>query len=121
MENNENVIKVSKYVYFDKESGNFFLTSEAQNIIYREKNIICSYSGSNEWCNHFICEMLDLYSGASRYNYALGTTVHETEIPKIFKVNKESVIRWIDRIRDEEWGFKMFKMFDNIIDDLPIN
>ena len=40
---------------------------------------------------------------------------------KIFKVNKESVIKWIDRIRDEEWGFKMFKMFDNIIDDLPIN
>lgn len=119
MENDE--IKVSKYVYFDKEYGNFYLTSEAQEIIYREKNIICSYSGANEWCNHFVCEMIDLYSGLSLYNYALGTIVHEKEIPQIFKTNKESVINWIDRIKGEVWGLKMFVMIDSIIDDLPIN
>lgn len=117
---NENEIKVSKYACFDKESGYFYLTSEAQNIIYREKNIICSYSGSNEWCHHFICELIDLYSGSSKYNYSLGSTVHETEIPKIFKANKEHIVNWIERIKDEEWGLKMFKMFDNIIDDLPV-
>jgi len=117
----ENTIELSKYVYFDKENGHFYLTSEAKNIIYREKGVICSYSGSNEWCNHFICEMIDLYSGASKYNYALGSVVHETEIPKIFKTNKEHINNWIEKIKDEEWGLKMFKMFDNIIDDLPIN
>jgi len=116
---NENKIKVSKYAYFDKENGYFYLTPEAQNIIYREKNIICSYSGSNEWCHHFICEMIDLYSGSSKYNYSFGSKVHETEIPKIFKTNKEYVNNWIDKIKDEDWGLKLFKMFDDIIDDIP--
>lgn len=117
---NENEIKVSKYAFFDKECGLFFLTSEAKTIIYREKNIICSHSGANEWCNHFICELIDLYSGSSHYNYAINSTIHETTLPKIFKTDKEHVINWIDKIKDEEWGLKLFKMFDNIIDDLPI-
>lgn len=113
-------IKLSKYVYFDKENGQFYLTSDAQHIIYREKNIICSYSGSNDWCNHFICEMIDLYSGSSQYNYAIGTTVHEKRIPEMIENGKkEEIVNWIEKIKDEEWGLKLFKMFDNIFDDIP--
>lgn len=117
---NENEIKLSKYVCFNTDNGYFYLTSEAQNIIYRQKNIICSYSGSNEWCNHFICEMIDLYSGSSQYNYSLGTTVHETRIPELLNSCRPQVINWVNNIKDEEWGLKMFKMFDSIIDDLPV-
>ena len=116
---NENEIKVSKYAYFDKENGCFYLTPEAQNIIYREKNIICSYSGSNEWCHHFICELIDLYSGSSKYNYSLGSTVHETYIKQHFNNDKEYISNWVDRIKYEDWGLRLFKIFDSIIDDIP--
>lgn len=120
MENN--LINMSKYVDFDKSMGRFCLTNEASQIIYREKSIICSYSGADEWCNHFVCELIDLYCGCSKYNYALGTTVHETRIPEAIKEGyKEEVMNFINRMKKEEWGIKVFKMFDSIIDDLPIN
>lgn len=112
-------IKLSNYLYFSVEWGRFYLTSEAQDIIYRKKGIICSYSGSNEWANHFACELIDLYSGASIYNYALGTIVHEKEIPEIWKTNKESVIDWITRSIDKPWGKAAFQLFDSVIDTLP--
>ena len=93
----ENIIRINKYLYFDKDCGVFALTNEASEIIYRKKEIICSYSGADEWCNHFVCELIDLYSGCSRYNYALGTIVHETEIPEIWKYNKDSVCDWVEK------------------------
>lgn len=114
----ENNININEYMYFDKECGKFFLTSEALEIIYRKKNVICSYSGANEWIHHFTCEMLDLYSGSSKYNYSLGQTVHENELPEIFKQNKAGVIEWIERIQGEEWGIHMFATIKNIINDL---
>ena len=109
----------SKYVYFDKENGRFYLNEEAQKIIYRDKNIICSYSGSNEWCNHYFCELIDLFSGSSKYNYSLGTTVHETEIPKIWKINKESVIKWMENNLEKDWFKRMVESFDKVFDNLP--
>ena len=118
----DNIINISKYVDFDKENGLFYLTNEASEIIYREKSIICSYSGSNEWCHHFVCELIDLYCGCSKYNYSLGTTEHEKRIPELIKEGYvKEVEQFINRMKIEEWGIKAFNMFDNIIDDLPIN
>lgn len=117
----ENQIQISKYLYFDTEYGRFYLTNEAQEIIYRQKEIICSYSGSNEWANHFACELIDLYTGASQYNYALGTIIHEKEIPEIWKTNKESVIGWVNKFKDQAWAKSAFSAFDMVIDTLPGN
>lgn len=117
---NQNQIMVNKYVYFDTEYGKFFLTSEASNIIYRQKNLICSYSGSNEWIHHFTCEMLDFCSGSSIYNYALGTIRHEEDMPKIFKENKEAVINFIERSIKEPWSMKMYKFIENLIDEAEV-
>jgi len=117
MENQE--IKINDYMYFDTEYGYFRLTNEALEIIYRKKGIICSYSGANEWIHHFTCEMIDLYSGSSKYNYSLGTTVHETELPKIFIANKDAVISWVEKSLEKEWGQHLYTMIKNIIDDVP--
>ncbi len=115
METNE--IKINKHLYFDTDSGRFFLTQEASHVIYREKGLICSYSGANEWAHHFVCEMLDFCSGASIYNYAIGTVSHEKEIPKIFKENKEAVLTFVNRTIEEPWGKKMYEMIEMIIDE----
>ena len=115
----KNEIMLSNYLYFDSENGRFYLTSEAQEIIYRKKGIICSYSGSNEWADHFACELIDLYSGSSKFNYSLGQIVHEIEIPIIWGKNKQSVIDWINKSKNENWGKACFKMFDMTIDTLP--
>lgn len=96
------------------------MTDEASEIIYRKKEIICSYSGADEWCNHFVCELIDLYSGCSHYNYALGTIVHETEIPEIWKYNKDSVCDWVEKSMLKEWGKRAFDMLITIIDDLVV-
>lgn len=117
----EDKISINKYLYFDKSFGRFALTGEAFKIIYNQKQIICSYSGADEWCNHFVCELIDLYSGSSVYNYALGTIKHETEIPEIFKQHKDAVFRWVEKSMKEEWGIKAFSMFEKIIDDLPVS
>ena len=114
----ENNIKVNKYVYFDTTYGRYYLTSEASEIIYRRKNLICSYSGANEWVHHFICEMLDLCSGQSIYNYALGCYKHENEIERIFKENKESVTKFIQKTTEEQWSKTMYKLIENIIDEV---
>ena len=115
---NEKRIAVSKYVYFSEEFGRFLLTYDAQQKIYREKELICSYSGSNDWCNHFVCEMIDLCSGSSIYNYALGTFAHEKEIPEIWRDNKESVITWVNKSMELAWGKKMYELIDRIIDEV---
>ena len=111
-------IEINKYLYFDKESGRFALTSEASEIVYREKNVICSYSGADEWCNHFVCELIDLYSGSSKYNYSLGTTVHEARIPQLWQDDRDGVCAWIEDAMEKEWGKHAFSMFLSIIDDL---
>ncbi|MEG1725966.1 MAG: hypothetical protein RR313_11280 [Anaerovoracaceae bacterium] len=114
----KNEISLSKYCYFDKEMGKFYLTNEASNIIYRKKNIICSYSGINDWANHFVCEMIDLYSGRSKYNYALGTVVHENGITELRRTDDKSLFEWVLSLTERDWSIAMFKAFDNIIDTL---
>lgn len=116
----ENIIGINKYLYFDKKRGKFCLTSEAQDIIYRQKWVICNYSGADEWCNHFVCELIDLYSGLSKYNYGVGTIVHEKEISNIWEQNKMSVCDWVKKTKDKAWGKRAFDMFVKIIDDLVI-
>jgi len=110
-------IQCNKYVYFNTEYGRFYLTSEAQNIIYRQKNLICSYSGSNEWIHHFVCEMLDFYTGDSIYNYALGTVDYEKRIPEVHKTNKEELNKFVQKTTELSWGKKMYKTIENIIDE----
>jgi L-rhamnose mutarotase len=117
----DNKIEINKHMYFSTEYGKFFLTSEASEIIYRQKGLICSYSGSNEWIHHFTCEMLDLCTGASIYNYALGTVAHEKEIPKIWETNKEAVINFINKSLIEKWGKKMYELIETIIDEVEPN
>jgi len=116
MEND--VIELSKYVGYDKARGFFHLINNGSHILYREKNVICSYSGANEWCHNFICEMLDLYSGVSIYNYSLGTYQHVNEIKKIFETNPDKLIEWFNKESKSEWFSKMLESFDYIIDNL---
>lgn len=42
------MLTISKNLVWDDEFGRFYLSSDAQETIYREKNVICSYSGSSE-------------------------------------------------------------------------
>jgi hypothetical protein len=114
---NDKQITINKYIYFDTKYGRFYLSSEALEIVYRQKNLICSYSGANEWIHHFTCEMLDFCSGSSIYNYALDTIKHEKEIEEIFKTNKEAVINFINKSIQEPWSKKMYKFIENIIDE----
>ena len=111
----DNKIQVNKYVYFDIEYGKFFLTSEASELIYRERELICSYSGANDWIHHFVCEMLDFCSGSSIYNYALNSYKHEEELLRLFKEHKEVVIDFIKRTIEEPWGKKMYQDIESII------
>lgn len=114
------MIYINDYIGFDKESGMFALTSKAQEIIYRQKQIICSYSGSYEWGHMFFCELIDLYSGSSIYNYALGTIEHAKQIKELYKTgHAEEVINGIEKHKDDEWFKKAADMFAAIIEDLP--
>ena len=115
----ENIISINKYVYFSKEYGCFLLTQDASNIIYRQKEIICSYSGADEWINFFVLEMMNFYSGSSPYNHALGTCDFHEAIPRIFKENPDGVCEWLEKNLKKEWAKHMFKMIENIIDDVP--
>ena len=114
-----NTIKINKYICFDKDNGVFKLTDEAAEIIYRKKEIICSYSGADEWVNFFTLEMMNLYTGSSPYNYALGTCNHHEAFPRMFKENPAGVCDWVEKSLSKEWGQHMYKMIKNIIDDLP--
>lgn len=114
-------IKIGKYIFYSIEDGRFYLSLEAQNTIYRTKGIICSYSGSSEWCNHFFCQMIDLYSGASPYNYSLGSTEHETRIPRITKQEegRQRIVDWIKEQQSKIWWIKMVESFEFLFENLP--
>jgi len=114
-------IKIGKYVLYNVESGNFYLCPEAQNTIYRQKGIICSYSGSSEWCNHFFCQFIDLFSGASPYNYALGSVDHEKTIPTILQKEdgKTRIAEWIVSEQRKPWWINMVESFEFMFENLP--
>lgn len=67
----EHIININKYMYFNEDIGKFCLTSEALEILYKQKSIICSYSGANEWLHDFTLELMNLYTGSSPYNHSL--------------------------------------------------
>ncbi len=115
----KNTIDINKYMYFDKDSGVFCLTSESSELIYRKKELICSYSGADEWINNFTLEMMNFYTGSSPYNHTLGTCDHHEAFPRIFKKNKEGLCEWVEKSLNKKWGKHMYKMIENIIDDAP--
>ena len=116
----EEMIYINDYLSFDTTDGWFNLSDTAQEILYRKKGVICSYSGCTEWGHMFFCELLNLYSGQSIYNFALGTTDFKDEIEKLYKAGHgQEVIDWVKRKKDEVWFCKAAAMLVNIIKDLP--
>ncbi len=113
------VIAISKNLVWDDEKGRFSLSDKAQEIIYREKQVICSYSGSCEWANHFFCELVDLYCGSSPFNYTLCTCQHEKDIPRLWKESPNKVNKWIEDMLEEEWFQMAATAFDFAFDNLP--
>lgn len=112
-------IEVSKNVRFDTDSCRFHLTSEASETIYRKKGVICSYSGASEWVHDFTCDMLDLYSGSTPYNYALGCYCHKERFPALVKAGEaEKVVKFVKSTVENETFKKMYANIDRIIDDL---
>jgi len=110
-------IAIGKYIDFNR--GSFWLNREAGEIIYHVKEIICSYSGASEWCNVFFCSLIDLYSGSSPYNYALGTTDHKREIPEIWKTNPQSVVEWLNKSASKDWFVRCVQAFEFVFENLP--
>lgn len=120
MSETRDIIYINDYLSFNPDHGWFELSSKAQEILYRQKQVICSYSGCVEWGHKFFCELLDLYSGDSQYNYALGTVVHKDQIEKLYKDGKEDgVIDWIERHKGNYWFSKAAAMLVEIINDVP--
>ena len=112
-------IHIGKYINFNR--GSFWLNREASEVIYHQKEIICSYSGASEWCNAFFCSLIDLYSGSSPYNYALGTTDHFKRIPEYWISNPQGVADWVIKSIEKEWFKKCVEAFEFVFDNLPIN
>ena len=113
-------IYINDYISFDSERGWFSLTRKSQEILYRKKQVICSYSGCTEWGHKFFCELLDLYSGNSQYNYALGTIVHADQIRRLYEEgHSEEVTNWVNNHKNDVWFSKAAAMLANIIEDVP--
>ena len=118
--NDDKNIYINDYLSFNPVNGYFELSYAAQEIVYRQKQVICSYSGCVEWGHNFLCELLDLYSGNSKYNYSLGTIEYKKGIAREYeRGHKEEVTRWIIKHKDDEWFSKAATMLVNIINDLP--
>ncbi len=116
----EDNIYINDYVSFDPDSGWFALSNIAQEILYRQKQVICSYSGCIEWGHKFFCELLDLYSGNSQYNYALGTVVHADQIEKMYQNgHSEEVTNWVKKHKNDLWFSKAAAILAKIIEDVP--
>ena len=116
----ENEIIINDVLSFDKKFGSFVLSNTASNTIYREKGVICSYSGADEWCHHLVCELLDLYSGRIKYNYSLNTGDFAQDIYEMYKAgHAEEVCEYIERNKNRRWFSKAANMIRTIIDDLP--
>ncbi len=113
-------IYINDYISFDSERGFFVLSSKAQELLYRKKQVICSYSGCVEWGHKFFCELLDLYSGHSQYNYALGTVIYKNQIEIMYKEgHQEEVINWINKHKNDYWFCQAAAMLVNIIQEAP--
>lgn len=112
----ENTINLNDYLYFDKSAKKFIATDKTAHILYREKDIICSYSGVDEWTHFFMCELVNLYSGHSVYNHSMSDIDYAESLERC---PTENVERWIERVKKEEWFIKAIDMFSKIIEDIP--
>lgn len=112
----ENTINLNDYLYFDKSAKKFIATDKTAHILYSEKNIICSYSGVDEWTDFIMCELINLYSGHSIYNHSLS----DIDFANSFeRCSTEAIVKWIERAKKEEWFIKAIDMFSKIIEDIP--
>ena len=115
-----NFVNLSDYIDFDKKRCSFFLTREASELIYNKKQAICSYSGASEWCHHFFCQLLDLYSGNGPYNYALNSYEHERMMKQLCEEGHAAeVANWILRHKGDLWFQCAVNTFAEVIDRLP--
>lgn len=112
-------IQVSKYIYYDCNYGRFYLTTAAQEILYNNKQLICSYSGCNDWIDHFVHEMMNLYTGNSPYNYALGTCNYHIKFPRLWKDHPNEINAYVQKSLETTWGKAMYDCIDHIIDEVP--
>ena len=95
-EKENKIVELNDYVYFDATLKKFMATDKTAHILYREKDIICSHSGIDEWTHFFICELINLYSGHSVYNHSL-SDIDYAESFEIYPT--EAVERWIERVK----------------------
>lgn len=112
-------VPFGKYAVFS--NGKFYLNEKISELLYRKTELICSYSGSNEWCNHMICELIDLYSGSSPFNYALNSCKHEEMIPKYWTSHSIEVVKWFEHSSKQEWYRIAVSTFNNIIESIINN
>lgn len=103
------------------ENGFFKLNDKGTKIIHDTSELICSYSGADQWCHHFICELLDLYSGSSEFNFSLGTCKHQKELPQCWNNNAKSVIKWFNKHSDRLWYKLAEKSFNDIMETIQAN
>lgn len=113
-------IYINDYISFNTDTGQFEVSNKCSEILYREKGLICSYSGCIEWGHKFFCELLDLYSGNSVYNYSLGSVKHCEELAELYRSShKGEVIDWIKTQKDKAWVVKAAAQFADIVDGAP--
>ena len=113
-------IYINNYISYNPDNGWFELSNKAEELLYRKKQVICSYSGCTEWGHKFFCELLDLYSGNSQYNYSLGTVIHENEIARGYQMGHGAeVTEWITKHKNDDWFSKAAAMLGRIIEDVP--
>lgn len=116
----EKVFPIDSYLAFDARFGRFILTDTASEIIYREKGIIRSYSGADEWCHNFFCQLMNLFSGSSPYSPVLRNVDFEEDIKEAYRTgHSKEVIDWMAKHKDDHWFICAVVEFHELIDSLP--
>lgn len=105
-------VKFGKYASYT--NGKFELNTKGS-MILKNSQLIISQSGMDFWCNHFICELLDLYSGLSEYNFMFGTVNHQKDIARLWHEDSNTVIAWFTKHADSDWLNLAAEAFDNIM------
>jgi hypothetical protein len=103
------------------KNGFFKLNDKGIKIIHDTSELICSHWGANQWCHHFICELLDLYSGVNEFNCSLGTYKHQKELPQCWNNNTETVIKWFNKHSNKLWYKLAEKSFDVVMLTIQYN
>ena len=118
-ENGRKVIPLNEFIEFDVVACSYIPTNLTSEIMYRKKNLICSYSGTNEWAHHFMCELLDVCTGSSIYNYCIGCCKHEEEFNKLRCDHSQTVLNWVSKSRSSDWGKVAYDLFSECVLRFP--